>query len=144
MKMFIIMIIALGVSLAHASSPNDSLELSDGDKAFFVEIRSAIMSKEPERLARLVLFPIKLIIDHKTVRFASEQKFIKRYDEIVTADLIRVIKEQDVNELAKSWRGICVGRGVLWFEEVRRKEEIVFYYKITGIRPVAVRDPQPN
>lgn len=139
-KTLICLIVAFVAPVVLATSYSKYAVLSVQDKAFFDEVRTSILGEQPEMVAKLVLYPIEIVINSESVKINSEQEFVRRYNDIVTPDLLRIVRNQKTDELFKNWRGIMVGRGELWFGQVQLRGDSSYTYRITGISPSAIHD----
>jgi hypothetical protein len=121
-----------------ASGYDDYTALSSADKAFFNEVKTAIETEQPAALGQLVLYPIEIHVQDSVVTVRTSQEFRAQYGKIISSDVKKAVLAQKPDELFKNWRGVMVGRGELWFAEVRLPGESVYRYRIIGISPVAI------
>ena len=120
------------VCVSRAASPTDA------DVVFFGRIKQAISDGRSAALAEMVLYPISIKVGDGEVVLRSPKDFVNNYQNIITKDVAHAVAIQAPERMSRSWRGVRVGLGVLWFDQVKINDEAPeFIYRITGINPDA-------
>ncbi|MBW8781261.1 MAG: hypothetical protein JF599_05150 [Verrucomicrobia bacterium] len=113
-------------------------DLTAADKLFFKDIQKAVAGDQAERLATMVLYPLTVKIDTGNVVLKAPRDFVDMYKRIITAKVKQAVNDQQSDTLFKSWRGLMIGRGQIWFDLVKLEDESKdFAYKIIAINPLA-------
>lgn len=86
---------------------------------FFLEIQDYVRTDNKEKLAALILYPIKIhSIDGKDVEIKNEKEFIANYEKFATPKWKGIILAQDPAKLFTNWQGVMVNNGEMWFGPV--------------------------
>lgn len=113
-------------------------DLTAADKLFFQDIQKAVAGDQAEHLAAMVLYPLTVKIDARNVVLKTPRDFVDMYKQIITPKVKQAVHDQQADTLFKSWRGLMIGRGQIWFDLVRLEDDpSVFAYKIIAINPLA-------
>jgi hypothetical protein len=105
------------------------------DKAFFGELRTAVLADDRERLAALVQYPISVRLSGKEVTLATPREFTERYREIITNDVKGAVKQQSADKLQKNWQGVMIGKGEIWFGRIKPAGAPQFVHKVIAVNP---------
>ena len=92
--------------------------LTSSDKAFFIDLQHAVKTRDIDWLVSHVSFPLPISEGDVHLRLSDPTEFKARYDEIFDSAVKREIASQSAEELFKTWRGLMVADGVVWFEAV--------------------------
>lgn len=89
--------------------------ISIEERAFFSEIRDAILSEDAKRLAGMVVYPQRLCIGGKVGVVKNQDEFEMGFSDIVNQRVRGAVLGQSPDQLFKNWRGVMVGDGEIWF-----------------------------
>ena len=117
----------------------DYWSISTGDKAFFQEIKKAVLAQDFDWFADAVDYPIELHLvsrDHvqpRTVRIRTRKQLNKYKSAIFNEDLRNAVRNQSADSLFKNWQGLMIGNGELWFDQRQIDGQTNWTYRITAI-----------
>ena len=114
--------LVLIVTVLYASGRYDVAGFDD-DKAvekFVSELKSAILAKNSEFVAKRVSYPITVYLNGKTVKNIKNQKeFIEMFDQIFYPDFLQKIKAAKTENLFARYDGVMLGeRGEIWISSI--------------------------
>ena len=84
-------------------------------RAFFTDVRSAIIARDAPRTADLVAFPLR-VNGGNTRMVLSRDQFLSERAKILTRDVIERVHAADPGQVFCNWQGNMLGDGVLWAE----------------------------
>jgi hypothetical protein len=88
--------------------------LTAGDKAFFSEVKKAILNDDKEWLMEHINLPLSICSVPDVEAVATKEKFLERYDEIFNAFVKESVEQQDPQNLLKNSVGLTIGNETLW------------------------------
>lgn len=92
------------------------LSITDQDIQDFLDsAKKAILTNEPNIIANIFSFPMRLNSDKEKIIINSKKDFIINYNQIVTETIIELILKADINELFVNYQGFMIGDGEIWF-----------------------------
>ncbi len=108
-----------------AEITDEDLERFFGESApyrhVFEQVQSTIASDDRDGFANLIRYPFTIYKEKAECCGADavdsvedSAEFVERFDEIVTADVRKMILNQRFDDLNISWRGLGFELGVLW------------------------------
>lgn len=68
--------------------------------------------------ANLMVYPLKVNHNGKTMQIKTKKDFIAKYDKIITAKVKQALLAQKVDKVFVNWKGVMVGNGELWMGQV--------------------------
>ncbi|GAB4293273.1 MAG: hypothetical protein Kow0096_08800 [Thiohalomonadaceae bacterium] len=75
----------------------------------------AVKSDNKEKAAQYINYPIVVNYDRKDHTITNKSQFIENYDKIIPDWKKKAISESIPRSMSASWRGIMLGRGVVYF-----------------------------
>lgn len=90
---------------------------------FFHKLRETVSANQRDSVARMVQYPLTVLIDDKPVRIATPQSFLAHYEEIINPAercAITAVKDSDV---WSNWQGYTIDRGAIWWEKSATKRD---------------------
>ena len=133
--------LAPSVSIAEA----DAYQITSGDKAFYEQIKKAILAEDFDSFAAAVAYPIELYfagerrLQPSSTRVRTKAQ-LKKYKSVILDEHLKdVVRRQSADSLFKSWRGIMVGNGEIWFDQVQCKGSTNWTYRIIAINSNYIR-----
>ncbi len=105
------------------------------DKAFFVQVRKAILTNDIRWLSEAVSYPIVLKSGKTEYKLQNKEDFAAHASLILTAHLKTTVQNQSPESLFKNWQGVKIGTGEIWFSEVAETtgNEKTWVQRIIGI-----------
>jgi len=110
-------------------------QITEGDKAFFQQIRTAVQTADTSAFAGLLLYPMQIKTAKGELVLKSANDAVKKYEMIATKRVKSAVEQQEPGEMMKSWRGVMIGQGEIWFDRVKPEGTSEFRYRITAINP---------
>lgn len=92
----------------------------DDDKiveTFVSKFKEAVIKKDKETVASMILYPIKATFKDRAVIIHSEKEFLKLYDDVFDKELYNKIVKADTNNMWSNYQGVMIGDGDVWFSE---------------------------
>ena len=86
-------------------------------RAFLASLKVALAGADRQKVAAMVQYPLSANAGktHRVIRDSAE--FVKDYDRLFTAAVLRAVKNQVPECLFANWQGVMIGSGEVWFEE---------------------------
>jgi hypothetical protein len=105
------------------------------DKAFFEQIKKAVLADDVEWFSEAVSYPIVLRPGKGEIKLKNKNDFKEHAALIFTTHRKSVVRNQLPDSLFKNWQGVMIGDGEIWFSEVGKKTENgnVWVYRIIAI-----------
>jgi hypothetical protein len=97
--------------------------INASDKAFFEQIRNAILKDDIDWLANSITYPIVLRPNGRKIAVSNKRDLKKRAKLILNEHLKSLVSTQYPDTLFKNWQGVMIGDGEIWFSEVVDKEQ---------------------
>src|SRR5260370_42389019 len=115
----LIVLTSLLISSALAqSTPTDidkSIDTMLGDHAkvqrLVTDLQQAVAKHDPDAVAALVHYPIKIKLRGNPTYLKTPQAFITNYDRIITPAIAAVIEKQKYEDLLVNYQGAIFGNG---------------------------------
>ena len=130
--------IALGVWAFSATAQTNEFKMfpvTPGDKVFCEQIKKAVLTNNVEWLSGVVSYPLSFKQNGKRITLENSGEFKKHSASILTPYLKSAVQSQSSDSLFKNWRGVMIGRGVIWFSAVKEKTEDDWTHRIIGVNP---------
>jgi len=108
--------LALALVAASALRAQDP-EPTDADKAFFRDLKRAVLAGDRAWIAEHICFPVRAVIDGRSRMIANAADFDAAYAQIMTLDMVNAIRRANAESLVRTTRGIMVGDGEIWLGE---------------------------
>src|SRR6267142_4755031 len=83
--------------------------LTASDKAFFDQIRKAVLSDDIEWFSKAVSYPIVLRPNSREIKVKNKRDLKEHARLIFTAQLKSTVQRQSSSSLFKNWQGVMVG-----------------------------------
>jgi hypothetical protein len=93
--------------------------VTDADRKFLADVVSAVERKDVSWIVRHSNLPMATGNDRHVM---SESEYALRIREALTDGFCARFRSAANNEPFKNWRGVMIGRGILWCMEVERDE----------------------
>ena len=107
--------------------------ITEGDKKFLSEIVEAVRKKDAEWIASRMVYPISLVTSNGTWTVKTKEQFrsilARNLTEFVRAKIVAAAAEP----LFKSWRGVMVGDGIIWFSKYEDEQHTASTYGIFAL-----------
>ena len=87
-------------------------------EAFFLNLKSSLLSGDKQQVASLNLYPIRVNYPNGSVYYDTTEQFIENYDSIVTPEMLARVKEQQFKNLFYNYNGLNIGFGDIWFSGI--------------------------
>ncbi|WP_099191573.1 hypothetical protein [Tepidibacter mesophilus] len=81
----------------------------------FNEVKRLVFKGDKNKVSEYVIYPLKVNHDGSTREIATEDEFIKNYDNIFTERVKEALSNQDVKDTFINYQGVMVGDGEVWF-----------------------------
>ncbi|KEO83641.1 hypothetical protein [Tumebacillus flagellatus] len=92
-------------------------------EAFFKKLQQMVQEENHEAVADLLRFPLRVNDSGKNYKNATREEFLNQYDEIMTTRVKTALINQKAEDLFVNDRGVMVGRGEIWINEVVHTDE---------------------
>lgn len=132
MKTPLLLFVALLMTVTVSAAAYD---VTPEDRAFFHELRAAVLKDDTAQVAALVLYPIPVRMKGQAHTLTSAREFTARYQEIMTDSVREAIRRQSAEKLRKNWQGVMIGAGAIWFEKVKPAGTSQFVYRVIALNP---------
>src|SRR5581483_6771614 len=86
-------------------SKAEMFPVTDGDKAFFGQLKRAVLADDMEWFSEALSYPIVVSLDSGDIKLESKEATKKRASAIFTPYLKSVVQNQTADSLFKNWRG---------------------------------------
>jgi hypothetical protein len=111
-RLFTLSLALLAVFALRAEGPQP---VSDSDKAFFVDLRKAVVNSDRAWIADHVALPLRVHLDGGTRLITTREEFLQDFDQIMKIRIVAAVHKQSSETLVKTNRGIMIGDGEIWF-----------------------------
>ncbi|HEX6277251.1 MAG TPA: hypothetical protein VFZ53_29620 [Polyangiaceae bacterium] len=85
----------------------------DAVRAFYTDVRAAIVSGDVERVADLMAFPLR-VNGRNTRSITSREHFLRERERILTPGVVESVRAADPGKVFCNAHGVMFGEGVLW------------------------------
>ena len=96
---------------------------------FFRGLQKAVANNRRTEVAGLVAYPLNVRINNRSVTLRNQRELLQRYPSVFNQKVRQAVAHQKVSNLSASWRGVMVGQGELWFNQLPKSKR----FKITAI-----------
>jgi hypothetical protein len=110
--------VATGQGAQASPPPQDEEDEAAAGARFLAELQRAVAAGERARVARMVLYPLKVRVNRRRVVLRGPRQFLARYDALINRHVRAVLAEQKFEGIFRNWQGYMVGRGEIWFEQL--------------------------
>lgn len=100
---------------------------------YFNKIIENIRNDRKCNIAKEIVFPIYVHIDHERKKIVNKKSFIEKYDKIFLDNFKNSILKQTSDDLFASWQGVSTSAGEIWFSLVKDAESNSWTFKIIAI-----------
>jgi len=87
----------------------------DAVRAFYTDVRAAILAGDVERIAAFMSFPLR-VNGGRTRSVATREQFVRERSRILTRDVVKRVQDADPGQVFCNGQGDMLGDGVLWAE----------------------------
>ncbi len=101
-------------SLLHGQ---DSGEPSPAEKAFFRDLKRAVLAGDSAWVIGHVCFPVRATVEGRTRMIANPEELAEAYPKIMTLEAVNVVRRQAPESLVRTRQGVMVGDGEVWIGE---------------------------
>ncbi|MGL4604324.1 MAG: hypothetical protein ACRCU9_09260 [Iodobacter sp.] len=113
------LIFALIAGLVQAAEPPGPDGLSGPELAQFLQrLQNAAQQDNPQELAKLVQFPLRVNQGSQKHKMISKRQFMASWQTIITPEIKTALLAQTPDTLFRNSRGAMVGQGELWFSAI--------------------------
>jgi hypothetical protein len=95
-------------------------EIASQSRAFLGGLQAAVRADDLTKVARMVQYPLKVIVGDKRLRIKSRAVFLRDYAKIMTPHVKKMLDEQTAQCLFGNSQGFMVGDGEIWFTEMEK------------------------
>jgi len=114
--------VLLLVSCACTAQAEESFyPVTTSDKAFFEQIRNAILTDDIDWLANSIAYPIVLRLPGNEITVRNKHDLKKRSKLILNERMKSVVRTQSPDTLFKNWQGVMIGDGEIWYSMIIEK-----------------------
>ena len=104
-------------------------KLSSEDIIFFHQIQRAVQCNDRTWVASHVFFPLNFRKNGVIIFIKTRNKFLRNYENIMSAEVLRVITTQRPERLFKNYQGVMIGNGEVWFGQRRSSSGTTGFWK---------------
>ena len=83
-------------------------------QAVILALQDSVNEHDPEAVAALVHYPIRVAIDGKKATIKKPKDFIADYDSIMTFEITMAVVNQKYSDLLVNQQGVAFGAGEVW------------------------------
>lgn len=114
-----------------------TLGLTETDRAFFLELKKAVLNRDASWLAERLALPMRVQTDLGRLTLSTPQDFVENYDQAMTTTVLQAVRRQTSDTLVKNAQGVMIGDGEIWFAEIAEDDAHPprTRYWITAINP---------
>lgn len=87
-------------------------------EAFLSALQQAVAAGDEDRVAAMVAYPLEVTVDGRRVALPSPERFVERYDQLLTPGVEAAIAGQRYATLFANADGVMIGDGEVWFSGV--------------------------
>ncbi|MGF7049986.1 hypothetical protein J2T13_004509 [Paenibacillus sp. DS2015] len=99
-------------------------------ESFFSKVQKRVADGNKSGVAELVNYPINVNSNGKTAIIKTKQQFINEYDQIMTDQVKKALKNQKVQNTFVNYKGVMVGDGEIWFNVSNQDPHTFYIYAI--------------
>jgi hypothetical protein len=109
---------------AQQRTTSESIQALLGDSTQYREVitafQAAVKAHDAAGVAALVRYPIKVRIGGSKRTIRTPQKFIAKYDSIITPAITAAVQDQPYGDMMVNSKGVMLGRREVWINGVCR------------------------
>ena len=109
---------------AQVRTTSESIQFLLGDSAQYrkaiTAFQEAVKAHDAAAVAALVSYPIKVTIGTSRRTIKTPQKFIAKYDSIITPAIAAAVQDEPYGDMMVNAQGVMLGRGEVWINGVCR------------------------
>jgi hypothetical protein len=111
--------------------------ITSEDKSFFEEVKRAVLAGNTEVFSKMVNYPLAIRLSDKTIKLKNAKDVRKNAAIIFTVGVKSAVSNQSPESLFKNWQGVMIGKGEIWFSQVKEKTSADerWVYRIIGMNP---------
>lgn len=94
-------------------------------EAFFSRFQKAVANDEHERVADMVLYPVKLRVGGKRVVAQDRVRFLQLYDSVLQTRAKTILLSEGSSDLSAWWEGIVDGKRLVRFAPVSETNDFL-------------------
>lgn len=98
-----------------AAAADDAI--SDSARAFFLELKRALLAGDREWVAAHVCLPLQPHLGEPRAAILTKEEFLKNYERFVTVAVVDAVRRQSSETLLHDEHGVMIGDGEIWFAE---------------------------
>lgn len=103
------------IAQARGSASFDVAGTSAGDvDAFLRKINEAIDQDDHAAVARMVAYPAKMWIGHRTITVKNRAELMRYYDSIFSDEVVDILAEASSKTAWANWQGVMFEDGRVW------------------------------
>jgi hypothetical protein len=128
MKVLSILVLGLffAMGVTADAAPGD---VTDCDRKFLAEVVSAIERKDVAWIVAHSSLPMVLVAEDGR-RVIGEEEYATLVRRALTDDFCARFQAEAKKEPFKNWRGVMIGDGILWFEQIGKRGSDTWTYAI--------------
>lgn len=101
-------------SLLHGQ---DGPEPTPAEKAFFRDLKRAVLAGDSTWVINHVCFPVRATVEGRTRMIANSEELTAVYPQIMTLEAVNAVRRQSAESLVRTRQGIMIGDGEVWIGE---------------------------
>ncbi|MEW4369744.1 hypothetical protein [Paenibacillus kandeliae] len=83
-------------------------------QTFFVKLQQAVKKNDKKTVSTLVHYPLRVNSDSGTYSFTTPERFIAKYNSIITPKVKKAIVSSTEKDLFATWQGVATEGGDVW------------------------------
>lgn len=111
------LILTLALAATSLLRAQDGPDPTEADKAFFRDLKRAVLANDRAWVSGHVCFPVRAVIEGRSRMIANAEDLDAAYAKIMTLDAVNAIRRQTPEALVRTPRGVMVGDGEVWLGE---------------------------
>jgi len=88
-------------------------------KKFLQKLQSWVADNNKDSVASVIAYPLR------NPKIKDKATFIAKYDDYITNDIKKALKEQNLKQIFRNSQGAMIGDGKLWFNETKDGYRII-------------------
>lgn len=113
----LILALALASSAAALLHAQEGPDPTGADKAFFRDLKRAVLAGDRAWVAGHVCFPVRAVIEGRTRMIANAEELDAAYVQVMTLETVNAVRRTTPESLVRTPRGVMVGDGEIWLGE---------------------------
>ena len=124
---------------AQERTTSESIQFLLGDSTQYRNVitafQAAVKAHDAARVAALVSYPIKVRIGGSKRTIKTAQKFVAKYDSIITPAVAAAVQDEPYGDMMVNAKGVMLGRGEVWINGACRDTACT----MTDVRVIAIQ-----